>query len=198
MSVFKKFKPVGVSRVYRFPDPTTGRMFTGKSIQELVDQVVGYRKQNELEELEYLHSVVENFLCGLPENVGQCMPLKQPKKSIMQFIEGGVATLKNIAYKSFVDQSEADRRSEICARCPENSFPNRDHFVKWVENLAVMSVGDRKSARHEDLGICNICQCPMRGKVFYKGKIRLTPEQLDAMKKLDNPRCWQVDLAEAK
>lgn len=183
----------------KFKDPDTGREFTGKSIAEILPQIRGYRNQNELEELEYLPQVIENYLCSLPQHRGMCEPVKNPKRSVIQYLQGGVALLKNIAYATFATQEEADKRSEICASCPKNQFPSKtSHFVNWANDLAQRSVGDRRSARHDDLGVCEICSCPLRSKVWYDGKIKLTKEQLEEMKKLDNPKCWQVPLAETK
>lgn len=197
--IFKKFKILNSPSVFVFKDPDTGREFTGKSIAEMLPAIRGYRSQNELEELEYLPQVIENYLCSLPQHKGMCEPVKSPKRSVIQYLQGGVALLKNIAYASFCSQEEADRRSEICSRCPRNEFPNRtSHFTNWANDLANRSVGDRKSSHHNDLGVCGICSCPLRGKVHWAGKIKLTKENLEEMKKLDNPKCWQVPLAEVR
>jgi hypothetical protein len=196
--LFKKFKVLYNPQTVKFPDPDTGRVFTGKTIGDVASQIKGYREQNDLDELEYLPQVIENYLCYLPEYRGQCEPLKNPKRSVMQYVHGGIALLKNIAYRDFESQEVADQRSEICAACPHNEFPDRTHFPKWADEIANLSVGDRKSKRHADLGVCGICSCPLRPKVFFKGKLKLDPKQLEQMKALTNPRCWQPDLVETK
>lgn len=192
--LFLKFKQFIAPKSFRFTDPDTKREFKGNSIQDLVTQVQGYRSQNDLEELEYLSTVIENFLCHLPIHAGSCMPVKNPKRSIAQYMRGGIATLKNIAYKEFVPQEEADRRSEICSRCPHNNFPDASrHFINWANDIAVRSVGDKKSSHHDKLGVCGLCSCPLRAKVFYKGKIKLSKEELSKMEALSNPPCWQPE-----
>ena len=92
-------------------------------------------------------------------------------------------------YDSFASQKEADRRAAICAVCPHNVFPDRGNFIRWADHMAVVSVGDRKSKHHDELGNCAVCTCPLRAKVFYTGKNTLTEEQKIEMRKVN---CWQV------
>lgn len=192
--IFKKFKNFNHPKTFKFPDPDTKRLFTGTSVKDLATQVSGYRKQNELEELEYLEATITNYLCHLPEHKGLCEPYRQPNRTIFQYMRGGIAVLKNIAYKRFASQEVADERSEICANCPLNEFPNKGHFITWIDEIAVLSIGERKSKRHNDLGVCGGCSCPMRAKVFYADRIKLTKDQAETMSKV--PNCWQLLNAE--
>src|SRR6185295_4282605 len=189
--LIKEFKPFVSAKVFKFLDPDTGHEFKGASVNDLVKQVQGYREQNDLEPLEYLSQVITNYLCSLPVHAGSCTPIKNPKRSVVQYLKGGIAILKNIAYKEFASQEEADRRSEICAQCPHNTFPDTGYFIKWSNEMAEKSVGDKKSSNHDKLGICGLCSCPLRNKVWYKGDIKLAPEELTQMKALTNPKCWQ-------
>lgn len=191
--IFKKFKPFLSPSVFSFKDPDSGREFSDSNMLGLRNQVRAYRKANELEELEFLETVIENHLCSLPVHTGMCTPIKNPKRSVIQWVRGGVALLKNIAYSTFVEQSEADRRSTICAKCPQNVFPDRGFFLKWAEDMAQRSVGNRKSQHHDELGICGVCSCPSRSKVWYNGKIKLSTQEISEMKKLN---CWQPEFAE--
>lgn len=190
--MFKKFKPFAGSKVFEFKDPDTGRQFKGSNVPDLLKQVRGYREQNRFEEIEYLPEVIENYLCSLPVNAGACQQLKTFKRGVIATMRGGIGVLKNLAYKSFATQEVADARSEVCAKCPKNAFPDRDKFIKWSDDIAEMSVGNRRSKNHDLLGICDVCSCPMRAKVFIKGTIALTQEQLDEMKTLG---CWQPEFS---
>lgn len=179
------------AKSFKFKDPDTNREFVGTSIPDLITQVTGYRIQNDLEPLEYLPQTIENYICQLPEHVGSCTPIKSPKRSVIMTVRGGIALLKNIAYSSFVSEAEADRRSEVCFKCPQNQFPDRSKaFQNWANDMADRSVGARKSKYHESLGICGICSCPMRSKVWFEGKIKLKKEEIEEMKKIN---CWQPD-----
>jgi len=191
--LFKKFKPFLGPKTFVFKDPDTGHEFKGRSIQDLILQVSGYRKQNDLEVIEYLPQTIENYLCTLPMHIGSCMPLKSPHRSIVMWAKGGVTLLKNIAYKTFCPQETADTRSEICYKCPQNQFPDKSKaFTNWANDMADRSVGSRRSKYHDSLGVCGICSCPLRSKVWFEGKIKLTPTELEEMKKIN---CWQPEFA---
>lgn len=191
--IFRKFKAFLGPKRFAFRDPDTNREFVGTSITDLVTQVSGYRAQNDLDPLDYLPQTIENYLCGLPEHAGNCTPLKNPQRSVVMMIRGGIALLKNIAYKSFVTQEEADRRSLVCFKCPKNQFPDRSKaFTNWANDMADRSVGDKKSKYHNSLGICGICSCPLRSKVWFEGKIKLKKEEVEEMKKIN---CWQPEFS---
>lgn len=188
------FKPFEASSVFQFPDPDTGRMHTAHTRAELVATIVNYRIQNRLAPIVRLDLVLNNYLCTLPINAGKCAP--QPlKRGFMQYIKGGLALIEQLYYgdANMVSQAEADRRAQICINCSCNVFPDRDMFIKWSDDLALHTIGDRKSAVHDKLGNCDGCSCPLRCKVWYKGPFNLSPEEKDKMKTC-NPSCWQLHL----
>lgn len=191
MSLFK-LAPSMAFLVYKFPDPDTGRMHIGKSIQDLAATIRVYRAQNELPEIEYLEAVIEHYLCKCREHIGACEAGKPLKRGIVPFIKGGLLLLKNLAYNQFVTQEEADKRGNICMECPLNQFPDKTDFVKWSDDLALMTIGNRKSSNHDKLGTCIGCGCPLRCKVWFGGKIKLTKKEEDKIKPI-NPRCWQLN-----
>ena len=186
-----KFKPFHAPLNYRFKDPNTGFKFEAASEKELLLRIRSYREQNNLEPLEFLEAVVENYLCHQPENVGGCKPRGEFKRGIFAYLKGGIVLLQNLMYSSFVNQEVADARSQQCADCRFNVFPDRDRFIKWSDNIAVASVGDRKSIRHESLGNCEVCSCPLRAKVHYAGKVTLSSEEIEKMKTVN---CWQLNI----
>jgi hypothetical protein len=163
-------------------------MHTGKDLNDLCRRIRLYRAQNELEPLEYLEAIVEHYLCLRSENKGGCERRGSPlKRGLIPTLKGGVLILKNLMYNSFASQEVADARSAICKECPHNVFPDKGPFIAWSDNIAEHTVGDRKSAHHDDLGNCGICSCPLRPKVFFTGKPQLTNEQLNEMP----ANCWQ-------
>ena len=128
---------------FEFQDPDTGRVHTGNSKADLCARIRAYRQQNELPELEFLETVVENYLCHRPKHAGLCQPLKRLKRGIIPSIRGGVALLQSMLYKSFVPQEVADERSRICAGCPHNVFPDKGPFIAWCDKLAEASIGEK-------------------------------------------------------
>ncbi len=193
--MFKRFKNFAGAKEFSFKDPDTGFKYVAKDQANLLRHIETYRRQNDLPPIEYLPQVVENYLCSLPIHVGHCTKMPALKRSVYQYLQGGIALLRNVAYQKFVTQEEADRRSTVCRTCPKNEFPDRKAlgFIKWSNDLAVDSVGERRSIYHNDLGVCAICSCPLKAKVWYDGVIKLTQAEVDAMRPLN---CWQPPLAQ--
>lgn len=177
--------------MYEFKDPDTGYKYSGSTMQQLMHRIIAYRVQNKLPLIDELSSVVENYLCQHPLNTGMCQENKILARGFMGYLKGGIALLINMAYNKFASQDEADSRSEICAKCPHNVFPDKGAFIQWADEVAEKSVGKRKSKYHELLGNCEICSCTLRAKVFYAGKIDLPKDQIEKMIKVN---CWQPPL----
>lgn len=186
-----KFKVSTGPKEWVFKNPDDGFEFKASSQDKLLAHIRQYREVNGQEELDFLESVVENYLCQLPMNSGACTRSKI-KRGVFQYLQGGIALLKAVAFKSFTTQEEADRRSEICKDCSLNVFPNKTYFVKWSDRLALEAIGNRKSKYHDKLGTCSACSCPLRCKVFYPGKLDLKEEEKQKMRKA-NPACWQLE-----
>lgn len=185
--MLQKFSILNNAQSFYFKDPDTKQVFQGVSIKDLSSKVRLYRLQNELPDLPFLETVIENYLCHRPENKGKCIDLPPLKRGLIPTIKGGITILKNLMYNTFADQAVADSRSEICKSCPHNVFLDKDKFIEWSDWIAENSIGDRKSSQHNHLGNCDICSCPLRSKVFYTGPLELTEEQIVEMPSF----CWQ-------
>lgn len=186
---FFKFSPFKTSVLWEFPDPDVkGRVHVANSKKELLTRIIQYRLQNRLPLIDELDTVVENYLCKHPLNAGSCEEVKNMKRGLLGYYKGGIALLQNLFFKKFATQEEADRRAAICVQCPFNIFPDRGGFIKWSDDIAQASVGDRRSVHHDKLGNCGLCSCPLRPKVFYEGKLDLPEEMLKEAPKA----CWQV------
>lgn len=185
-SVFMKFRPFYGPHAFTFVDPDTKYQYNASTQAELVKKIIGYRTQNRLEPIEALDAVLENYWCYLPENKGKCKPYPL-KRGFLQMFKGGIALLINYAYDKFVGQELADARAEICARCPHNIKPEKGVVNAWLDEIAVASVGDRRTKVHDELGTCEICSCPLPAKVFYGGTIDLSEDELSQMPDY----CWQ-------
>lgn len=192
--MLSKFKAFTGPRTFKFKDPDSSFLYESDSLQGLLSSIKSYRLQNELPPIDYLEMVVESYLCNLPEHKGDCyiIPTKTLKRGFLQYIRGGVALLKNLAYKSTVRPEVANARSLICKGCPLNTFPDRGPFITWSDNIALASVGSLRSTYHDFLGTCSGCGCPLRAKVFYNGNPHLTEEESKTMRAA-NPNCWQVN-----
>lgn len=186
---FFKFSAFKTSKLWEFPDPDVkNRVHVGSTRSELLTRIIQYRVQNRLPLIDELDTVVDNYLCKHPMNSGSCEEVKTLSRGLMGYYQGGVALLKNLMFRRFATQEEADRRAEICISCPYNVFPDRGGFLKWSDDIANASVGDRRSVHHDKLGSCDVCSCTLKAKIFYEGKLELTEEMLKKMP----GECWQL------
>lgn len=156
----------------------------------LLQRIHLFRQQNGLEELEYLDTIVENYLCGLPENQGKCEPVEMPL-GILGYVKGGIAIIKNYMYKSFAPQEVAEERAAQCSTCPFNEVKEDS---SWADMIALNSVGNKQTTYYDKLGVCNVCTCVLNMKVFYDGKIpKPNPVQKE---KYESVNCWQLKIVE--
>lgn len=97
-----------------------------------------------------------------------------------------------------VDQVEAERRSKVCAACPNNVFPeDKNAFMAWSDEIAYNSVGDKKVSNAKELGHCQGCSCLLKAKVFYQPPFSLSPRESKQMRAA-NKNCWQLPENEQK
>jgi hypothetical protein len=190
--MFKQLKPFQAPRAFVFTDPDTNFRFRAKTKKELIQRIVAYRDQNNLEPLEELGIVLENYWCSLPRNQGRCEPVKELKRGVMGYLKGGFVLAKNLWYgdKNMVSPKEADRRGVICLTCIHNRFPDKKAYQRWADEIAVHSIGKKRSTYHDALGNCEVCSCPLRAKVWYGGEITLTKQERRQMQKVN---CWQIE-----
>jgi len=191
MAVFLRFKPFTGSLVYRFVDPDSSYQYVAGNKTDLLRAIISYRVLNQLPAIEHLDMVLDQYLCGLPENCGACEPYEL-KRGFLATIKGGVSLLEWMLFPNdhTASQEQADIRAAQCATCPKNIFPDRTCFIKWSDDIALACIGDKRSYCHDMLGHCSVCQCVLRAKVFYTGDMRLTPDQIAEMKTVS---CWQLE-----
>lgn len=185
--MFFKFAPGLGPRTWRFRDPTTCFSFHANSLNDICKHIREYRKQNELEELQFLETVVENYNCKLKDNIGACTQREPFKRGIFQSVRGGVSLLESLLYNKMVSQEVADSRAAVCKDCPKNIFPDKGPFIKWADKLAEASTGGKKVKDYDSLGNCEVCTCCMKAKVWYTGPFKFKKEQMDEFPDF----CWQ-------
>ena len=186
------FKPLEAPDKFIFRDPDTGREFQAATKEKIIKQIVSYRAQNELEPLEYLGTVIEAYMCSLPEYRYKCESSEPFGRSIFGYISGGMALLKNVFYgdANMVMQKVADRRASQCIFCRYNVFPDKKGFLRWSDDIAEASTHGRKAKYHGKLGNCVVCSCPLKAKVWYKGTAdKFTKEEISMFKEVN---CWQL------
>lgn len=182
-----RFLPFHGPLEFKFIDPDTGFQYKAPNRAALINHIMSYRIQNNLPPIDAISTVLDHYLCSLPENLGSCQEYGMPRGLLMT-IKGGISLLKNMLYSSYVSKEEADRRAKVCLGCPHNVFPDKTSFVAWADEVAEASLQGRRSDHHKELGNCEVCTCLLRSKVFYGGKIDIDPKE-----RLKYPDfCWQL------
>lgn len=184
-----EFKPFHGPKEFKFKDPDSGYEYIADDFGSLLKKITDYRSANGYSPIEMLPQVVEHHLCNLPCHYNDCKPNEKLSRTLSQYIRGGVALFKSFIYKNMVDQATADKRSEQCADCPFNVFPDKGNFDKLADAMALRQIGDRRSKYHDHLGNCAVCSCLMRSKVFFKGNFRITDDEAE---KMEIVNCWQL------
>lgn len=183
----KQLKPFLAPRRPIFIDPDTGRTITAKTRPELIQKIVTYRAQNELEPIENLNLVLENYWCCLPENKPVCEEVTL-KRGWLGYLKGGLTLIKTMLYNNFVPQEEADRRANICVNCPQNIKDiEKSPAIAWSDDIAEHVIGERKSKYHDELGNCRVCSCLLKAKVWYTDEPGLSKEEVSLLPSF----CWQ-------
>ncbi len=178
---------------WKFVDPDTGHEYSEPDKKSLIERVKAYRSQNELPDITAIDLVIENYLCKLPENKGNCSKVKL-QRGWYQTLKGGISLLTNLFYgdKNMVDSTTAEARAMQCLKCPLNAFPDKKKFHAWSDSVAEAMTGGRRVTVHDQLGNCLGCSCTLKGKVWYKGPISLTAEESAKMSEATNGNCWQL------
>lgn len=192
MAIIQRLKSFAVPFSFCFVDPDNGHKYLANTKRELFEQIISYREQNRLDPIMGLEYVLENYWCSLPENAGKCRHIVL-KRGWLQYVRGGVALLENVFYgeDGMVGDEEAERRAQICVKCPHNVFPDKGPFLAWSDSLAEAATGGRRTASYDTLGSCEACQCPLRAKIWYKGELKLSEKEKEVMRGVG---CWQVDM----
>lgn len=185
------FKPGERALDWYLKDPDTGYTHRANSRAELVRQILLYRSNNNLEQIENLDSVIDEYLCRQSENSGRCRPVPLLKRGLTGFFKGGIMLLRSLRYKVFASQEEAEKRASQCKDCKFNVFPDKRGFIKWADALAEATVGSKTTSNSKYLGNCSVCSCPLKCKVFYQGSVSLSKEEVEQMQEVT---CWQLAL----
>lgn len=202
-AIFHKFKAWLEPSRYYYLDPDTNREFTAPDRAGLITLIVNYRKNNQLEPIGNLNSVLENFWCGLPENAGKCERYNL-HRSFEMYKKGAMALLRDLIYKkeARVSQDEANRRATLCIKCPFNIEAKKTGTMALADEVVEKYLGDNTRTPYDkDLGLCAVCTCVLRFKVHVKGPFENSAEQSEQLRRViitddqgQKHKCWQVDI----
>ncbi len=176
----KILKNKEIGPVYYFIDPDTGYKYHAiyPTFKDLINHIVAYRRVNNLPPITDLETLVELFVCEIPENVMYVShEVKDIPLGIKQYIEGAgaflsIAKAKIMARQVSVDVVTANKRASICAKCPYNTHKIEDKPTlqtlahKLMELISAPSVQQDKFYFSKHLGACSLCGCGLKSKVW--------------------------------
>lgn len=188
----KRFRKLTSPASYTFVDPDTQHSFVARDMKQLITRIESYRSQNKLKPIESLPEVIENYLCSLPENLGKCeaVPLR---RGWFTYLKGGVSLFEMLLFKKVVELDVAESRAKICLKCSHNVRPPESTFDEWADAVAEASIGSKEQVSvSKQLGICELCTCNLRAKIWKSAPFHLSAIEIAKMKEVKEVKCWQV------
>lgn len=192
---------------FAYTQPETGIRLDGKSVYETVQLVVKHRQSNDLPrktEAE-CHEDVETQICQRlgPEWCSNISAQSWGFSNSWGHITAGTKTLWSWAKTSitggnpYVEQSEADRRAEICMKCfarSESSGCLSCGFMNLVRGLIGETCSDKPTTLPESSN-CLVCECLLKCKTHIRPEILkegMSERQKSAYSEISN--CWMNHL----
>jgi hypothetical protein len=189
---------------FRFTVPETGYKIKDElSMNGLLARVKKHYEDNNIPLPNEWEASVEDQICRqLPE--GWCeysdgQPAKGAKSLLSaESIIKGITSLATMATESvsggdvFVNQSEATRRAEICARCYQNMTTNfcaGCGVMQKITSMVAKVKGKRTTPLDSKLYTCGVCGCRNEAIVHVNRNILLSGEKSETT----NSRpdwCW--------
>lgn len=193
---------------FRYMQPETGVTRDGQSLSGTITMVIEHRKSNHLERQspEEVAEDVERQICQrVPPNFcndPDCSVVREDRITKDYLVAGTLALLEWIKASAtgktpFVEQTEANRRAAICARCFLNSGKTEKcSGCKAGERLREamgVTIGERTTDRDGVLDACRVCGCLNRVTVWFSAEI-LRGNMTDAMREKYRqvPGCWKA------
>ena len=179
---------------WRYFQKETEMLITGPNFGELVRKVKKHREANELPLDPGLTQEVEDYMCGeMPDG---CDTVEGPTTRKLGISDAIVFT--KILAETFlrgnprVDQAEADRRSAICAKCPDNIEAEgcKPCSAGNVEALVKRLAGTKETRADARLQSCRHCGCFNRVQVWFPLDI-LQNNQREEVRDALPSNCWK-------
>lgn len=132
---------------------------------------------------------VENGLCARMAGNPDCIPCSKVKQSIgfgaiVRWVRA-MYTFATQAKFELVSQDEAERRAEICAKCPMQISTSGCWGCKGIAGMLPAIAGARKTSYDPQLKACGVCGC-------YNAVAVHIPKEVQGSDGLEFPEwCWK-------
>lgn len=179
---------------WRYFQKETGQLITAPHWNALIDAVYRHREANELAIDPGLESEIEAFMCDeIPDGCEEVADRPERKiglSEVVSFTKTWVQTF--LRGNERVDQKEADRRSVVCANCPDNIDAHgcKTCATGNVEKLVNTLSGSRQTKADQRLKVCRHCGCFNRAQVWFPLDI-LQNNQRDEVRDALPQNCWK-------
>lgn len=192
--------PYGGKWVYK--DPFTGTELSAVTWDNMLRAIVDHRRANGAPIGAGLEDEVEQQLCI--NHPDECVDLDPavPHKTTLNLwdvVRGTQVMMSFVANgRQIVGRSEAERRAQICLRCPYNASFTKpcSGICQELKNVVSMIVDQQGTQYDSKLHSCNICGCFLQASIW----LRLEDQckgVTDTMKKqfeytATNYSCWKA------
>lgn len=195
----KNLMAVPVMGGWAYVQYETGRRFKEASFSELVEAVLEHRKSNDLKGAtkEDVSQDVDGQIClSQPPHIcsgGDFQPASLHAKDVMVAARAMIETLGSTGFE---ERAEAERRADICSRCPMNQ-PSQGCFGRCMDAMKEafhLLIGDRETESDDKLLNCAVCGCATKTLIWFKKealKSNLSEKQRETYKKI--AICWRND-----
>jgi len=214
----KEMRLVDVARVpgegWKAKQPETGFVVKGQSLPGLIRNVLVYRNANQLPCPANYKRMVESQVCAtMPadEALEKCMALAkddQQNPPELRQRRSSIEDLKNFALavegliesratgtRVHVDKEEAERRAEICAKCPKNLPVGNCWGCGVLGNLYRKLLGHLSSSKDPVLQSCDVCGCDNKVSVHLADDVHALVAEKQGLSADEFPSpCWKKDI----
>lgn len=184
---------------YRLKLPERGMVGEGNNFEALLKSISVWRKANSVPIGLGFADEVEQAVCEkYPQECNGVMS-KRRKRSwgMWDIVRGTTAFIRQkLSSVDLVSQEEANRRSELCSKCPARvtfSKPCSGICEALVKMLA--STGGKQTPTDDDTRGCGICGCWVKVAVWYDLKIQCLSVDESMKEAFDEVRkeypCWK-------
>jgi hypothetical protein len=190
---------------WKYKHPTTGISFKGYDYGTIKKAYVNHCLANNLPLTPDWEEQFLSDMCKQNPKWGQkCIPTSMKRivrrRLSLQAVLAFLNMMKSWAMKTltgqaaFVTQGEAERRAEICTRCPNNVTLQFSCGACMAGVLTLINgvLGDRKTSLDNYLGACLTCSCALKAAVHVPLNVQhegLTDELKEDFKQITH--CWK-------
>lgn len=168
---------------------------TAITFPSLVGKVATHRNNNKIPIGDDLAAEIENWICQnmeLADQIAHCSKGRRLPKSvhwgyIESFLKFVGAHIQNGG--KLVEQSEAERRAAICAKCPLNMGISGCGVCRSTVNAFKADILQRHTEQDAVLQACGVCGCENKSQVHVPIEVLRKSSDKDYSV---NPQCWKL------